>query len=120
MAGLSIHNETAYALPEAMTQEILAPTASGAWGHYAVLRRVHEPLLASIFWLALGCVLWGPHKVWVVPMHAEEGEEPSRSHAGEARGAGTDRNQLRPARPRARRCMTKGWRVVAKLPTRLW
>lgn len=82
MAGISIHNETDYALPEAMTQEILAPTDSGAWGYYAVLRRVYEPLLASIFWLALGCVLWGPHKVCVVPMHAEEGEEPSRSHAG--------------------------------------
>jgi hypothetical protein len=82
MAGLSMHNETDYALPEAMTQEILAPTDSGAWGYDAVLRRVYEPLLASIFWLALGCVLWGPHKGWVVPLHAEESEEPSSSHAG--------------------------------------
>jgi hypothetical protein len=62
MAGISIHNETDYALTEAMTQEILEPTDSGALGYYAVLRRVHEPLLASIFWLALGCVLWGPNK----------------------------------------------------------
>jgi len=62
MAGISIHNETDYALTEAMTQEILEPTDSGARGYYAVLRRVHEPLLASIFWLALGCVLWGPNK----------------------------------------------------------
>jgi hypothetical protein len=52
----------ASALTEAMTQEILEPTDSGARGYYAVLRRVHEPLLASIFWLALGCVLWGPNK----------------------------------------------------------
>jgi hypothetical protein len=70
MAGISIHNETDYALTEAMTQEILEPTDSGALGYYAVLRRVHEPLLASIVWLALGCVLWGPNKVCVVHMHA--------------------------------------------------
>src|SRR4029434_1885601 len=34
----------ASALTEAMTQEILEPTDSGARGYYAVLRRVHEPL----------------------------------------------------------------------------
>jgi hypothetical protein len=82
MAGISIHNETDYALTEAMTQEILEPTDSGARGYYTVLRRVQEPFFASIFWLALGCVLWGPNKVCVVHMHAQEGEEPSRSHAG--------------------------------------
>ena len=32
MVGISIHNETDYALTEAMTQEILEPTASGAEG----------------------------------------------------------------------------------------
>jgi hypothetical protein len=42
MAGISMHNETDYALPEAMTQEILEPTDSGARGDYAGLRRVHE------------------------------------------------------------------------------
>ena len=34
-----------------------APSDSGAIGFHAVLMRVHEPLLESIFWLALGCVL---------------------------------------------------------------
>ena len=68
MAGISMHNETDYALTEAMTQEILEPTDSDALGYYAVLRRVHEPILASIFWLALGCVLWGPKQgcVWCI------------------------------------------------------
>jgi hypothetical protein len=33
------------------------PADSEALGFYAVLRRVHEPVLESIFWLALGCVL---------------------------------------------------------------
>ena len=64
------------------SSEIPEPTDNGAMGYYAVLRRVHEPLLASIFWLALGCVLWGSNKVCVVHMHAQEGEEPSRTHAG--------------------------------------
>jgi hypothetical protein len=30
---------------------------SEALGFHAVLRRVHEPVFESIFWLALGCVL---------------------------------------------------------------
>jgi len=30
---------------------------SGALGFYSVLMKVHEPLLESIFWLALGCAL---------------------------------------------------------------
>jgi len=30
---------------------------SGALGFYSVLMRLHEPLLESIFWLALGCAL---------------------------------------------------------------
>lgn len=33
------------------------PADSAALGFYAVLRRVHEPVLDSLFWLALGCVL---------------------------------------------------------------
>jgi hypothetical protein len=33
------------------------PSDSATIGFYAVLMRVHEPLLESIFWLALGCVL---------------------------------------------------------------
>jgi hypothetical protein len=33
MAGISMHNETAYALTEVMTQEILEPTDSGARGY---------------------------------------------------------------------------------------
>jgi hypothetical protein len=37
--------------------ESLDPSDSGAIGFHAVLIRVHEPLLESIFWLALGCVL---------------------------------------------------------------
>ena len=34
-----------------------SPADSEALGFYAVLRRVYEPIFASIFWLALGCVL---------------------------------------------------------------
>ena len=30
---------------------------SGALGFYSVLMKVHEPILESIFWLALGCAL---------------------------------------------------------------
>ena len=33
------------------------PAASEGLGFYSVLRRVHEPVFESIFWLALGCVL---------------------------------------------------------------
>jgi hypothetical protein len=54
--------------------EIPEPADSGAMGFYAVLMRVHEPLLASIFWLALGCVLGWPTAECVVPRHAQEGE----------------------------------------------
>ena len=30
---------------------------SGALGFYSVLMKAHEPILESIFWLALGCAL---------------------------------------------------------------
>jgi hypothetical protein len=33
------------------------PADSEALGFDAVLRRVHEPVFESLFWLALGCVL---------------------------------------------------------------
>jgi len=52
--------------------EIPEPPDRDAMGFYAVLRRVHEPLLASIFWLALGCVLGWPDEVCVVHRHAQE------------------------------------------------
>ena len=39
------------------------PSASGAPGCYAVLMKVHEPILESIFWLALGCALGWQDKV---------------------------------------------------------
>jgi hypothetical protein len=50
-----------------------APAVSGAMGFDAVLMRVQEPVLASIFWLALGCVLGWPDSVCVLPRHAQEG-----------------------------------------------
>jgi len=39
---------------------------SGALGFYSVLMKVHEPLLESIFWLALGCALGWQDKECVV------------------------------------------------------
>ncbi len=49
-----------------------APSDSGAIGFYAVLLRVHEPLLDSIFWLALGCVLGWQDKECVVRMNEND------------------------------------------------
>ena len=53
-------------LPPMAPSERLEPADSGALGCDAVLRRVQDPFLASIFWLALGCVLWGPDKTCMV------------------------------------------------------
>ena len=65
MVGISIHNETDYALTEAMTQEILEPTASGARGYYVVLRRVHEPYSPLSFGSLLGVYCGGRTRcVW--------------------------------------------------------
>jgi hypothetical protein len=49
------------------------PADSGEMGFDAVLRRVHDPLLAAIFWLALGGVLGWPDEVRIAPRHAHEG-----------------------------------------------
>ena len=46
---------------------------SGALGFYTVLMRVHEPLLESIFWLALGCVLGWQDEKCVVCMNEKDG-----------------------------------------------
>jgi len=46
---------------------------SGALGFYAVLLRTHEPLLESIFWLALGCVLGWQDEECVVRMNEKDG-----------------------------------------------
>jgi hypothetical protein len=43
-------------------------TASGVLGFSSVLMKVHEPLLESIFWLALGCALGWQDKECVVRM----------------------------------------------------
>jgi hypothetical protein len=48
------------------------PADSEALGFYAVLRRVHEPILASIFWRALGCVLGWQDKECVGCLEEEE------------------------------------------------
>ena len=45
---------------------------SGALGFYAVLMRVHEPLLESIFWLALGCVLGWQDEECVMRMNEKD------------------------------------------------
>ena len=55
--------------------EIPEPAHSSAMGFHAVLMRIHDPFLASIFWLALGCVLWGPDEACVVPRLPEHGRE---------------------------------------------
>ena len=47
-------------------------SGSGALGFYAVLMRVHEPLLESIFWLALGCVLGWQDKECVMRMNEKD------------------------------------------------
>ena len=43
-----------------------------ALGFYAVLRRVHEPVFESIFWLALGCVLGWQDKECIGRIKASE------------------------------------------------
>jgi hypothetical protein len=42
------------------------PTGCGTLGFYAVLRKIHEPLLESIFWLALGGALGWQDKECIV------------------------------------------------------
>ncbi len=49
------------------------PADSEALGFYSVLRRVHEPVLESIFWLALGYALGWQDKECVV--HINESED---------------------------------------------
>ena len=49
-----------------------APFDSGTMGFYAVMMRVHEPLLESIFWLALGCVLGWQDEECVVRMNKKD------------------------------------------------
>ncbi len=46
---------------------------SGSLGFYAVLLRIHEPLLESIFWLALGCVLGWQDEECIVRMNEKDG-----------------------------------------------
>jgi hypothetical protein len=48
-------------------------TGCGALGFYSVLMKVHEPLLESIFWLALGCALGWQDKECVVRMNESDG-----------------------------------------------
>jgi hypothetical protein len=55
------------------------PADRGAMGFDAVLRRVHAPLLASLCWLALGCVLGWQDKACVERRHEQEGESVGRA-----------------------------------------
>jgi len=48
-------------------------TGCGALGFYSVLMKVHEPLLESIFWLALGGALGWQDKECVVRMNGSDG-----------------------------------------------
>jgi len=48
------------------------PADSGPMGYDGVVWRVHEPLLASLFWLALGRVLGWPEAVGGGPLPAPE------------------------------------------------
>jgi hypothetical protein len=65
------------------------PADSGTMGYYGVWWRVHEPLLASLFWLALGRVLGWPAAVGEGPMPAQEDacervlQKPCSSSAGQ-------------------------------------
>jgi hypothetical protein len=45
---------------------------SGALGFDAVLVRTHEPVLESIFWLALGCVLGWQDEECVVRINEKD------------------------------------------------
>ena len=49
------------------------PTESGALGFYSSLMKAHEPLLESIFWLALGCALGWQDKECVVCTNESDG-----------------------------------------------
>jgi hypothetical protein len=48
-------------------------TGCGVLGFYSVLMKVHEPLLESIFWLALGCALGWQDKECVVRRNESDG-----------------------------------------------
>jgi hypothetical protein len=48
------------------------PSDSGALGCYAVLRKVHDPILESIFWLALGYALGWQDKEGIVCQHESD------------------------------------------------
>ena len=48
------------------------PADNEALGFYAVLRRVQEPILESIFWLALGCALRAQDKEYVGRINESE------------------------------------------------
>jgi hypothetical protein len=48
------------------------PADSEALGFYSVLRRVHEPVLESIFWLALAYALGWQDKECMVRMNESE------------------------------------------------
>ena len=49
-----------------LQSENSAPTENGALGFYSVLIKVYEPILESIFWLALGGALGWQDKECVV------------------------------------------------------
>jgi hypothetical protein len=48
------------------------PTENGALGFDSVLTKVYEPILESIFWLALGCALGWQDKECVVRMNESD------------------------------------------------
>ena len=81
------------------------PADSSTMGYYGVVWRVHEPLLASLFWLALGRVLGWPDAVWEGPMPAPEDacarvlQKSCRSRAGQE--ATPPPSSFRPTPPHA-------------------
>ena len=56
-----------------LQSENSAPTENGALGFYSVLIKVYEPILESIFWLALGGALGWQDKECVVRMNESDG-----------------------------------------------
>jgi hypothetical protein len=56
-------------MPQSESQD---PSDRAAIGFCAVLMRVHEPLLESIFWLALGCVLGWQDEECVVRINKKD------------------------------------------------
>jgi hypothetical protein len=95
------------------------PADSAAMGSYAVLMRVHAPLLDSLFWLALGCVLGWQDKECVVCMNKRD-DEHDRSHAPQYQWAHHHSRPWHPRRAASGRCTAASEGRQDRVSLRAW